>query len=1745
MWMDMLELSLASSVSFSIVLCWLFKWIVVRDQTYKTANSVGNETVVWDMKVETLVTEDGGGHSNIWCTEELTEEFKDNTQADCHMKDDGQVVCYNCLHGGTLLRCCGKGCRRRYHSSCLDPPLKYTAARFWYCIWCVKKMVGLGVHSVSEGVESILDSREVVSEDKVMQREYFVKYQGLAYAHNCWIPETRMLLEAPKLLAKFKRRPQVIRWTREWSIPYRLLHKRKFILPKRNGEHLNGEDDCRYQWLVKWTGLGYDHVSWELDNASFMISSEGMKLIEEYECRRTIVNRLSKRFETNKGREASFAELPVLPCGDSPGFYNQYFSYVNKLHMCWNKRQSALIVDDHVDQERVMKVILFILSLHCNVERPFLIISGSTALSMWETEFLHLAPSVNLVVYKGDKNARSSIRELEFYNDDGSILFQILLVSSDIIVEDLVALSCIPWEVIIIDECQRPKVFKHLDNISILAAEMKLVLVSGLIKDDRADFIKLLSFLKSGHHGLDVPPAETFLSASISDLKRQLEKYVAFRSTRFVEYWVPAPLSSLQLEQYCSMLLSHSTLLCSGQKSDNVDALHDLIISTRKCCGHPYLLDQSLHSLVTRGLPIEEYLNIGIKASGKLQLLEKILLEARSQGLRVLILFQSTASGSASIGDILDDVLCQRFGKDCYVRYDRLYRPSMKQAALDTFNDAESGKFVFLIENRACLPSVKLSSVDTVILFDSDWDLHNDLRALRKMSISSQRTEITVFRLYLPFTVEERVLILAKEGTALESDMQLITQSTFLNLLKWGASYLFNKLDDLHCSGSSVSAADISTDESLLSDVIGELLSRLVYNSGDTDCHELSFIFRAQLNGGEFAKNILLPGERVMRKSDNGPHIFSWSDLLKGRDPRWNFLSVSSQRTRKTVKYFDHIEKESECLSDPIISERKIASKANVNPNRRKLSKDNVPERRKVTIGSVDRNRKKVSKDSVDPKKRKFSSKYNTDLKRRKVSKDIVDSKYLKTRLEKKKKPSAVRNARKMNGTAEQNKLHDMPESAEFLPKPDISALCDVLHLPKNVKAIAMRILEHIFKHYNISCEDSSTTQAFKISVCWLAASFLKHKIDRKDSLALAKLYFNFICKEEETTEVYSELRKFKQEISSCLQNGLHVEKCNVNSASDSEIPQLKDLSGEKQKGFQGPCLSNHLESATNKHDLQTKSPTTVLSSQDMASTEKFHSSPSMAHETFLSQSTSCTLPLETDAMELESGEEDDRVNAMSSVAAEVSYPKNQNKIPNSSNNPHNVSHVTCSFERQISIRSTEIAEFDGKVSEGLHIFVNEVVAGDNSINMGTHPTRVDTVETDTLTCDIPEQQNKVPNSSNNPHNVIPVTSSLERRSSIRSTEIAVSDFNVSEGPHIFVNEVVACDNSMNIHPAQLDSVETDALTCDSTVPDSRQSDNVLSPVCGQSTTSEFAETTLPFMQPSYANSSPLPQMAMSSIPSFLEDNSTSTTMPLEAEVLLQALNDSAETVNSSFIPPVTQRPSPLEPLNENTIHVPHSISNPGYMSNYCYQAQNVTSETPDTTYPDPMLIEMARIKKVKEEVSKIHEKKTLQLQSDYQKEVEKLREKYNMLIQDADTAVALKIEELEMQCKIACMNKALAEAWVDAEYIDQVPTPSSSSSHVPKHHTSHMPAEGFEQCMAGPPILHPTLSTPMMEVHPPGTTPQISPDRACFNPMTQSFRNLHDDANGFLAETQPSVAASSYPIPLMPNEYISDEVLY
>lgn len=70
---------------------------------------------------------------------------------------------------------------------------------------------------------------------------------------------------------------QSVRWKEEWTVPHRLLQKRSIA-------SINNVD-CKFEWLVKWCGLGYEHATWELENAHFLNSSKGRDLIRDYEDR--------------------------------------------------------------------------------------------------------------------------------------------------------------------------------------------------------------------------------------------------------------------------------------------------------------------------------------------------------------------------------------------------------------------------------------------------------------------------------------------------------------------------------------------------------------------------------------------------------------------------------------------------------------------------------------------------------------------------------------------------------------------------------------------------------------------------------------------------------------------------------------------------------------------------------------------------------------------------------------------------------------------------------------------------------------------------------------------------------------------------------------------------------------------------------------------------------------------------------------------------------------------------------------------------------------------------------------------------------------------------------------------------------------------------------------------------------------------------------------------------------------------
>ncbi|KAJ0949667.1 putative DNA helicase chromatin remodeling SNF2 family [Helianthus annuus] len=585
----------------------------------------------------------------------------------------------------------------------------------------------------------------------------------------------------------------------------------------------------------------------------------------------------------------------------STEIHNNILPYVNKLRDHRNRGQNAVFFDG---QDRLVKVVSFVSSLLDNMKKPILIIASSSALFLWEIEFSKWSKSVNVVTYKGTKDIRAAIRDSEF---------QVLLSSPDAVVEDMETLVHIKWELLVIDECQRLMIPMHLKKIQMLMADMKLLTVSGEPVDILQSYRNILSLVDCINENINTD-ADVAMNDDISILNERLSPFIAFQcnlkrtqketsvvkvlgenvqqsstkdkiesssneckfgTTDLEEYWVPIHLSSMQIKQYCSILASNSSTLASLSRTSS---LNDVITQIQKCCDHPYLVDPTL-----RNSSKEASL---IHVSGKLHVFDKILLEIKRCGLRALVLFHSTVnSEKMSTGRYLDDLVRQRFGENSYVYIPwwTLSRSGYvkKEEALEMFNKAESDRFVCLCDHLACLSNLRLSRVDVVILFNSDRNPSNDIKSLKRITIDSHRERLIVFRLYSAFTVEEKSLILSKQGTTVDS---FISSSVCHQLLAWGATYLFRKLR----SGTN------SGPQSFINDLVCELSSLLTNTSVKTGPVNRSIIANARMQTGGYSGSILLFGETETHLKESSSideylidnrHSVFWSNLVNKSQP--------------------------------------------------------------------------------------------------------------------------------------------------------------------------------------------------------------------------------------------------------------------------------------------------------------------------------------------------------------------------------------------------------------------------------------------------------------------------------------------------------------------------------------------------------------------------------------------------------------------------------------------------------------------------------------------------------------------------------------------------------------------------------------------------------------------------------------------------------------------------------------------
>merc|ERR1712142_1456828 len=227
-----------------------------------------------------------------------------------------------------------------------------------------------------------------------------------------------------------------------------------------------------------------------------------------------------------------------------------------------------------------------------------------------------------------------------------------------------------------------------------------------------------------------------------------------------VEYIIKCEMSGLQKALYTHMQEKGIMLTDNPKKegkSTGAKALMNTIMQLRKLCNHPFMF-QHIEEAYARhvGMPTNTVIGPDVfRASGKFELLDRIFPKMRASGHRILLFCQMT-----QLMTILEDFMAWRGYK--YLRLDGTTKAEERGEMLREFNSPDSDYFIFMLSTRAGGLGLNLQTADTVIIFDSDWNPHQDLQARDRAHRIGQKNEVRVLRLMTVNSVEERILAAAR-----------------------------------------------------------------------------------------------------------------------------------------------------------------------------------------------------------------------------------------------------------------------------------------------------------------------------------------------------------------------------------------------------------------------------------------------------------------------------------------------------------------------------------------------------------------------------------------------------------------------------------------------------------------------------------------------------------------------------------------------------------------------------------------------------------------------------------------------------------------------------------------------------------------------------------------------------------------------------------------------------------------------
>uniref|UniRef100_A0A3Q2DMN4 Chromodomain helicase DNA binding protein 4 n=1 Tax=Cyprinodon variegatus TaxID=28743 RepID=A0A3Q2DMN4_CYPVA len=807
------------------------------------------------------------------------------------------------------------------------------------------------------------------------EREFFVKWCNMSYWHCSWVLELQLELNCQVMFRNYQRKtdmdepppvdfggegdddksskrknkdPLFVHMEEdfgrfgvklEWLMIHRILNH---SVDKKNNVH----------YLIKWRDLPYDQSTWESEDLD----------IPEYDTYKQIYwnhrelmmgeegrpgKKLKKTVKVKKAERppANPVVDPTIKFDRQPDYLDStggtlhpyQLEGLNWLRFSWAQATDTILADE-MGLGKTVQTAVFLYSLYKegHSKGPFLVSAPLSTIINWEREFEMWAPDMYVVTYVGDKDSRAVIRENEFsfegnairggkkaskMKKDSTVKFHVLLTSYELITIDQAVLGSIEWACLVVDEAHRlknnqSKFFRVLNNYSL---QHKLLLTGTPLQNNLEELFHLLNFLTPERFNNLEGFLEEFADIAKEDqikklhdmlgphMLRRLKADVFKHMPSKTELIVRVELSPMQ-KKYYKFILTRNFEALNTRGGGNQVSLLNVVMDLKKCCNHPYLFPGA--ATEAPKLPNGMYEGTALtKASGKLMLLHKMMKKLKEGGHRVLIFSQMT-----KMLDLLEDFLENEGYK--YERIDGGVTGNMRQEAIDRFNAPGAQQFAFLLSTRAGGLGINLASADTVIIYDSDWNPHNDIQAFSRAHRIGQNRKVMIYRFVTKASVEERITQVAKKKMMLThlvvrpglgSKTGSMSKQELDDILKFGTEELFK---------DEVGDGDNKEDDSSVIHYDDQAIERLLDRNQDaTEDTELQSM-NEYLSSFKVAQYVVKDEddeeeevEREVIKQEESVDPDYWEKLLRHHyEQQQEDLARNlgkGKRTRKPVNYND------------------------------------------------------------------------------------------------------------------------------------------------------------------------------------------------------------------------------------------------------------------------------------------------------------------------------------------------------------------------------------------------------------------------------------------------------------------------------------------------------------------------------------------------------------------------------------------------------------------------------------------------------------------------------------------------------------------------------------------------------------------------------------------------------------------------------------------------------------------------